>query len=472
MMISIRFLVGVFLAVTLIVSVPAYGNEKAVNADEHAQVIVVGAGMAGMTGGLSLARKGIDVILLEKEDTVGGKVYSPLLGGVAANLGAQYYFPGIHPIVDEYLKSLPVQEIEAGGFFWKGRVEKRMGELYAPKAIAGDIDRASEQMRRDFKRASKGKKFFFDVEPRNREWDRLEKMNSYEYLSRFPAHVYEFFKGEIGSETGGNLRYLSAIVLVGWNGHENQGRFILKGGNGVLMEKMKEDFVKAGGRIFFKSEVSKVSQTPSSVIAECADGRRYTAEYLIMATPAHVAKKIVSDLPAEKARALGAVKYLPMIELGLHVKNFPKQSILVWDEDINAIVNQTGPIAGEPNEGTVVSITITGPEMQKLGDEALIERAAIVMKKISPEFDPGKDILAYSIKRWNKGVFTLTASFESKYQKDLRTPVGRIFFAGDYVNDPSLMGAAWAGSRAADGILKIRGAKGGAIRQRSNSSHK
>ena len=471
MMRSMRFFVGVLLAVTLI-SVPAYGNEKAVKPAEHVQVIVVGAGLAGMTGALSLARKGIDVILLEKEDAVGGRVSSPLLGGVAANLGAQYYFPGIHPIVDEYLKSLPAQELEAGGFFWKGKLEKRAGDSYAPKAIAGDIGRAFEQMRRDFKAASKGKEFIFDVEPRNREWDRIEKMSSYTYLSKFPPDVYEFFKGEIGTETGGNLRDLSAIVLVGWNGAEEaQARFILKGGNGVLLEKMKEDFVKAGGRVFLNSEVSKVSQTPSSVVAECSDGRRYTAEYLIMATPAHVARQIVSGLPAKKTRALGAVSYLPMIELGLQINNFPKDSILVWDEPVNGIINQTGPVAGEPDKGTIVSVTITDPETLKLGDDALVGRAAVVLKKISPEFDPGKDILAHSIKRWNKGVFKLPASFASKYQKDLRAPVGRIFFAGDYVNDPSLMGAAWAGSRAADGIMKIRGAKG-PIRQRSGSRSK
>ena len=276
MMISIRSISTVILAMALIL-VSGYENEKAVMAAEHAQVIVVGAGMAGMTGALSLAGKGIDVILLEKEDLVGGKLYSPLLGGVAANLGAQYYFPGIHPLVDQYLQSFPAQELDVDGFFWKGRFENKVGDSYAPEAIAQDIDRAFEQMRSDFKRANKGKKFFFDMEPWNREWDTLERMDSHTYLSRFPALVYEFFKAEIGSETGGNLRDLSAIVLVGWNGNVKPGRFILKGGNRMLMEKMKEDFLKAGGRIFLKSEVSKVSQTGSSVIAECADGKKYTA---------------------------------------------------------------------------------------------------------------------------------------------------------------------------------------------------
>lgn len=442
---------------------PGHANEKTAAPPEHARVIVVGAGMAGMTAALSLASNGVDVILLEKEDVVGGKLESPLLGGVAANLGAQYYFPGVHPIIDTYLKSLPTQDLNVDGLWWKGRYESNTGHSSAPEAIAQDVNRAVQQMRSDFERAIKGKEFFFDLEPKNGEWDKLEKMDSYTYLSRFPGDVYEFFKGEIGTETGGNLRDLSAIVLVGWNGNQNTRRFILKGGNRVLIERMKDDFRKAGGRLFLKTEVAKVSQSASSVVAECADGRKYAAEYLIMATPAHVAKQIIPDLPAKKASALEAVTYLPMIELGLHINNFPKQNIIVWDEGINGIINQTGSVAGEPATGTVVSITITSPEMLRLDDKTLVERAATLLKKISPEFDPGKDILAYSIKRWSKGVFQFTASFASKYQKDLREPIGRIYFAGDYLNDPSLMGAAWAGSRAADGTMqamktrKIRG---------------
>jgi monoamine oxidase len=458
MMMLTRLLASLFLGITLI-SVPAHGDEKAAKTVEHAQVIVVGAGMAGMTAALSLAQKGIDVVVLEKEDAVGGRVYSPLLDGVAANLGAQYYFPGIHPLVDKYLESLPSQAIEPGGFFWRGNFEKAAGDSYTPKAIADPVNRAFQQMRRDFQRASKGKEFFFDREPRNTEWDRLEKISSYTYLSKFPPEVFEFFNGEIGVETGGNLRNLSAIVLVGWNGHGAETRFILKGGNGLLLEKMNDDLRKAGGRTFVNSEVSRVSQTRSSVTAECADGRRYTADYLIMATPAFVTKAIVSALPKEKARALTAVSYLPMNELGLQVQNFPKQSMLVWGEPINGIVNQTGTIAGEPDKGTVVSITITDPEMLKLGDNQLIERAASVLKKISPEFDPGRDILAYAVKRWKNGIFELPPSFLSEYQKDLKAPAGRVFFAGDYLADPSLMGAAWSGSRAADEIIKTMGAK-------------
>lgn len=208
-----------------------------------------------------------------------------------------------------------------------------------------------------------------------------------------------------------------------------------------------------------------MSQKGALVIVECSDGRKYTSEYSIVATPAHVAAKIVAGLPARKAGALAAVTYQPMTELGLHINNFPKKSILVWGEDLNGILNQSGPVIGEPETGTVISITITGTEMLKLDNDALVLRVAGVLKKIHPQFDPAKDILGYAVKRWNKGVFKLTPGVASRYQKTLREPAGRVFFAGDYVSDPSLMGAAWAGSRAAEGIWKKMSSKGGGRRR-------
>jgi len=90
------------------------------NADkpaERTQVVVVGSGMAGLMSALSLAEKGINVILLEKEDVVGGRLYSVVFDGFVCNMGAQYFFDGIHPVVDSYVKSFDVQPIDKLGIF-------------------------------------------------------------------------------------------------------------------------------------------------------------------------------------------------------------------------------------------------------------------------------------------------------------------------------------------------------------------
>jgi len=430
---------------------------------DHAQVVVVGAGMAGLMSSITLAERGIEVILLEKEDIVGGKMYSPVLDGINCNLGTQYLFRGIHPVVDNYVKSLKIQPIEIGGYMWKGkfeRVSKKMEDIFpAPDELENDLTLAFEQLNIDRQLAAKGKEFFFDVEPENDLWAALENINSYEYLSKFPEGVYDFINAETGVEAGGTLKNLSAIVLVGWDGDENQGKFLVKGGNQVFAEKITDGFVDAGGCLYLNSEVKKITQSVESVKIECDDGRIFTSDYVVVATPADVTRDIVSNLTVEKIRALEAVGYSKILELGLHLKNFPDNkglgAVLFVGECINGLINQTGPIIGKPDRGTIVSICITDPETMKLNDKEVIARSAGVLKKISPEFDPESDILSYLIKRWEKGVYSWPAGFAARHQNMLRKPVGRIYFAGDYTGDPTLMGAAWSGIRAAEKISNV-----------------
>jgi len=57
----------------------------------NADVIVVGAGLAGLAAAWELERKGLEVTLLEASDQVGGRVATDYVGGVALDRGFQVY---------------------------------------------------------------------------------------------------------------------------------------------------------------------------------------------------------------------------------------------------------------------------------------------------------------------------------------------------------------------------------------------
>ncbi|WP_158289407.1 flavin monoamine oxidase family protein [Paenibacillus flagellatus] len=57
------------------------------------EVIVVGAGLAGLSAALALYDRGIDVIVLEAQSRVGGKVLSVVEDGVTVDYGAQWISP-------------------------------------------------------------------------------------------------------------------------------------------------------------------------------------------------------------------------------------------------------------------------------------------------------------------------------------------------------------------------------------------
>ena len=84
-----------------------------------ADVIVIGAGAAGLAAARSLAGRGLRVILIEARDRVGGRVWweAPARGGVVAELGAEF----IHGPAREtmaLLREAGIGTIEPGGDTW------------------------------------------------------------------------------------------------------------------------------------------------------------------------------------------------------------------------------------------------------------------------------------------------------------------------------------------------------------------
>jgi hypothetical protein len=66
---------------------------------DHAQVIVIGAGLSGLTAASELNRQGIDVIVLEASSNVGGRVRSANTKlGSHLDLGGQWIGHGHHRI--------------------------------------------------------------------------------------------------------------------------------------------------------------------------------------------------------------------------------------------------------------------------------------------------------------------------------------------------------------------------------------
>lgn len=70
-------------------------------ADPSTHVIVIGAGMAGLTAARVLHDAGVDVTVLEARDRIGGRAYTPLVGGAPVDLGASWiHGPNGNPMSD------------------------------------------------------------------------------------------------------------------------------------------------------------------------------------------------------------------------------------------------------------------------------------------------------------------------------------------------------------------------------------
>ncbi|MDY6795097.1 MAG: NAD(P)/FAD-dependent oxidoreductase [Actinomycetota bacterium] len=435
--------------------------------EEHADVIVIGAGLSGLSASLALAENGVDVLLLEKENRVGGKLYSTPLGGVACNLGAQWLFTGMSPLIDPYITELPLQEIDKNGAVWDGKLVDISGEDFVEELPISDEAKEDfiacmEKIASDAQSLFETRDFPFDKEPEDDLWNALESHTVADYLSVYHPDVTRFWNAQLGPEAGGTAEDLCALLLVAWCGDTPEIPMALtQGGNQELAERVLEDCEKSSVRLVLNCEVTEVQQDGDEVMVRCGNGEEYSSDYAIVATPAGVAREIVRDLSPEKIEALEAIQYGAATEVGMQVKNLPSGedlgSVLFVGQPISGYLNQTGNVAGNPDTGTVISVCVADPELEELSDKELVESVAQELKPVSSAFDPSTDIISYSITRWPRAVVKFTPGFLSNYQKTLRGPNGKVYFAGDYTCSPDLSGAAWSGSLAAEGVLEAMG---------------
>lgn len=84
-------------------------------------VVIVGAGLAGLTAARVLNQRGIDTVVLESSDDVGGRVRSDKVKGFILDRGFQVLltaYPEIHRHLD--IAALNLKKFEPGAIVWKG----------------------------------------------------------------------------------------------------------------------------------------------------------------------------------------------------------------------------------------------------------------------------------------------------------------------------------------------------------------
>ncbi len=320
----------------------------------NAKVIVLGAGMSGLTLGYELSRLGYDFHILEARDRVGGLVWTVRGGATHTEIGGEkqqckwdeglwvnagaWRIPYTHTGVLNYCRELGVplevfiNEAEGSYFYYEGgnagslaKKKIRMREVKADivgqvnELLIKVIDQHSLDLPMTPEDQARLARFLLGngyLDPKDRRYKAFE--------NRGPGDPYE----------------LSALLQAGFG---NRVRSISpREGTGAApmfhpiggMDQIPKALARAIGpdRITFNAEVQSIRQDEKSATVTYKDTKTgqsqvLNVDYVVMCLPMTILSKLDVQLSAEMMEAVRSVNHSNSAKMGLAMKR------RFWEED-------------------------------------------------------------------------------------------------------------------------------------------
>ena len=244
-------------------------------------VIIIGSGLGGLVCANLLSKKGLKVLVLERQHQPGGCLQSYRRGTMMYDTGLHYVGglaegQPLHDIFKELeLLSLPWQKLDANGFdhIMIGDREYRFAEGYENflEMLAKDFPEDRDSLQR----------YIQLMQCTDEVW--MQQTNAYGYLSNIIPNPLLLsvlsgacLKMELKRDT------LPLFTFVHGNAPFIQSSWRLKGDGNMIVRKLIENFTSRGGELICDAEVLELVEEYGLIKkAVCKNGRIYESRYFI-----------------------------------------------------------------------------------------------------------------------------------------------------------------------------------------------
>jgi monoamine oxidase len=415
------------------VSVPTTDADRSA----PARVCVIGAGFAGLAAAAALADGGLEPLVLEARERVGGRVHSRRLGnGAVVELGAEFVEDDHHTLVAT-ARRLGLAMAPTGMAY--GDREPRGGLPTDRAAVLAEVGRLKGLLAERPGLAGPGRSVAA-------------------VLAELPLDpgAGQAIAARLQVSTGQPADELAATVLDhAGSSFSTRESLRVGGGNQRIALRLAE---RLPGAVHLGVGVRAVSWSEAGVRV-AVDGAELDAEACVVAVPASVMARIGFDppLPAWKAEALGRVVYGHAAKLFVPLRRVPEPSAVLsvpdhyWTWTANGADGAVQPVvsafAGSAPALAALQVT-AGPATWR-------RRLAALRPDL--DLDRGAVLSTWDDDPWIQAAYsTRTPSFRPDDPDLLARPVGSLHFAGEHTAGPwsGLMeGALRSGHRAAAELL-------------------
>ena len=420
-------------------------------ATHEADVVVVGAGLAGLVGARELTAAGASVVVVEARDRVGGRVLNhDLGGGKVVEVGGQWIGPTqdrLAALAQQVgVETFPTHVEGENVIEYRGRLRRYRGAI--PRinpVVLVDVERAQRRLNRLARRVPLGAPWEAP------DAERLDGQTAASWLRRNLATSAGRMLLELGIEAvwaaqPEDLSLLHVLfyihsagsldMLFETEGGAQQERFV--GGSQRVALRMAEEL---GARVVLGAPVRRIEHGAEGVTVH-ADGAAARGKRALVAIAPTLAGRIGYDPPLSGYRDQ-LTQRMPM---GTVVKCMAIYDEPFWrSEGLSGQgTSDTGPVKvtsdNSPPDGSpgVLLGFLEGRHARELGRASAEQRRAAVIDSFTRLFGPrAARPDAYVEKLWAEEEFTrgcygchMPTGAWTSYGRALRPPIGPLHWAG------------------------------------------
>lgn len=406
-------------------------------------VIVIGAGAAGLAAADALARAGRSVLVLEARDRIGGRVWTRRMPGLAVpvELGGEFVH-GDASVTHQLLKRAGMAVVPSG------RLQR-----YVAGGRLRPID--------SFKQAQLATKDPSALRERDMSFD--------EFLAhqRLPAMTKIFARLMVqGFDAADPAEASARAIAQEWGGGQMQGsQPRLREGYGPLLDWLARKIVRRGARLKMQSIVREIHWQRGRVQV-LGDGFAFSARQAVVTLPLGVLQsRAVRFIPGlGKEEALKRLASGPVIKAALR---FPSA---FWEKRHRGVAFFHAPQAAFPTFWTPLPARVPlliawsgGPKTARFSDSAILTSLKAVFGRVEePDqmlvHDWAKDPFA-------QGAYSYVRVDGAGAREALAAPLAdTLYFAGEATSaddSGTVAGALQSGLLAARELTRRRGRRGG-----------
>jgi monoamine oxidase len=423
-------------------------------------IVIIGAGAAGLMAARTLAKAGKRVLVLEARDRIGGRIHT--VGD--AELGAEFIHGNL-PVTFNLLKEGGLQARSASAEMW----QYENGSLTTDTIFSLGWDEVMDRLN--------------ELETDITITEFLNRYFNEDRYADLRAAVCGFVAGY---DTADPDRASSYALRKEWQSEDNNSQHRINGGYGVVTAYLEKEIKDAGGSIELNAIVKNIKWSRGAVSVLTADGNNYKAEKVVIALPLGI-------LQADEQEKAG-VRFEPALQ---------KQQHGIMDLGFGAVIKillhfdepfwenaETDKKAGEsikdmgylfsseaiptwwtqhPEEGTLFTGWIGGPDAAKLKTKSAEDILELSLTSVGNIFnftppELRRKLRKYNIVNWTADPFTLGSYAydtvtSANGRKILFEPVeDTLYFAGEYLSEGPAIGtveaALCSGKNVAEAILR------------------